>query len=682
MPLAVRSGYMRILGAIAVGSAILGLAAHACSSRSSSKRPPRPPDIVVQIDLASEIGDVSPMLFGMNMGWEDLASRTVLGGELVRDRSFRLQGTPEEVWLEIPGGGSIVREATLGDGTPTGHPGYPGSLRLSEPGSGQVIVAQVLLSGVRSGVDHTLHLSSFAESAATPAITAALTDGSFGNIAGPVFDTATSGAWKRHTLTLTPSADADPAHLIVGITGAGTVLIDEIRLSETGAAPAVDPLILTRLQELGVTSLRYPGGTLADTFDWPASIGPLIDRGEVEAAFGDLQTPSLGLDEFLRLCEQAGTTPLVQLNVLDSPSQLADLVEYVNGDVSTPQGAIRGSNGHPAPYGVLWWEIGNEPTAAYQTGAQPDDTGADYAQLALGAAAAVRAVDPSIRLGGIGHTQFARADWLAAVPMLANWNAQVFTGPGALTSEVDFVHGHFYSYFGDDPDPEVRFRYLMAGGATLSMVQGDLDLLTGSLPMWLTEYHTIIENGGIQPQFLVDYQSGLVVADLLLTAAQRGFEGAHLHNLAEPVGFGALVHPGVWDLRPAGHAFAVLLAFAGERRVAATIVSPTETLVAGDGAIPSGITYERVAALVTRTSSGTARVALLNRTFDETFRVELLGAGSGVTGAVVHRYESADLFASNEITPGTVSVASQAVSVADPFTLDLAPHSLVRVDFQ
>ena len=468
-------------------------------------------------------------------------------------------------------------------------------------------------------------------------------------------------------------------HLIVGIGGAGTVLVDEVRLSESGSIPLVDPAVVARLQDLGATSLRYPGGTLGDTFDWTAAIGAPLDRGEIEAAFGDLQTPSFGVDEFLGLCEQAGLEPLFQMNVLDAPSKVADLVEYTNGGAATPQGAIRAANGHPAPYGVTWWEIGNEPTAAYQTGPSPDDTGADYAQLALAVAAAARAVDPSIRLGGIAHTQFARADWIAAVPLLDSWNDQVFGGAAPLTPAVDFAHNHFYSYHGDDPDPAVRFRHLMAGGATLAAALGDVDALTGSLPGWLTEYHAIVDDGSIRPEFLVDFQSGLVVADLLLTAIDEGLEGAHLHNLAEPVGFGALVRPGAWDLRPAGHVFALLSPLAGETRVAAAFASPTETIATGNGAIPSGIVYDHLGVLATRTAGGGARVVLLNRAHDASYRVGLSGLGGG--GRVtVYRYENDDLSASNEAAADVVSVTARSVRRRDPLVLDLEPHSLVRVD--
>jgi len=44
-------------------------------------------------------------------------------------------------------------------------------------------------------------------------------------------------------------------------------------------------------------------------------------------------------------------------------------VEYTNGAVSTPMGRLRAANGHPEPYGVRYWGIGNEAWGDWQFGA-------------------------------------------------------------------------------------------------------------------------------------------------------------------------------------------------------------------------------------------------------------------------------------------------------------------------
>jgi len=41
-------------------------------------------------------------------------------------------------------------------------------------------------------------------------------------------------------------------------------------------------------------------------------------------------------------------------------SDAAQEVEYVNGPADSTWGGARARTGHPAPYGVVWWGIGNE----------------------------------------------------------------------------------------------------------------------------------------------------------------------------------------------------------------------------------------------------------------------------------------------------------------------------------
>lgn len=155
-----------------------------------------------------------------------------------------------------------------------------------------------------------------------------------------------TGTWTHARITLIPSQDAASAERLVGILGPGTVRLDEVRCSAAPDGwPSVDPLILTRLGQLGARVLRWPGGRLADRFDWKGSVGSTLQRGESPDLFGGFQTPALGLDEFLQLCEALGATPMVQVNVLAPASEAADLVDYCNGSTSTPMGALRAANG-------------------------------------------------------------------------------------------------------------------------------------------------------------------------------------------------------------------------------------------------------------------------------------------------------------------------------------------------
>ena len=173
-----------------------------------------------------------------------------------------------------------------------------------------------------------------------------------------------------------------------------------LNASELIFDPSTDRLpssVETMLQEIAPTVLRYPGGCLADTFYWKDSIGyPAFTRpvhyATVCAMLSNFTGPALfGLDEFLTFCQARDFEPMLTCRFRwpagpewpagpgfpekDGPdpfaqalADAADLVEYCNtpNNGSNPNGgtnwaAVRAQNGHPLPYGVRLFEIGNEP---------------------------------------------------------------------------------------------------------------------------------------------------------------------------------------------------------------------------------------------------------------------------------------------------------------------------------
>jgi alpha-L-arabinofuranosidase len=83
-------------------------------------------------------------------------------------------------------------------------------------------------------------------------------------------------------------------------------------------------------------------------------------------------TDGLGFDEFFRLCEDLEVEPVLAIfagyffgspvpeaNMAAYVEEAVDELEYALGDASTPWGAKRVANGHPAPYNLTYVEIGN-----------------------------------------------------------------------------------------------------------------------------------------------------------------------------------------------------------------------------------------------------------------------------------------------------------------------------------
>jgi alpha-N-arabinofuranosidase len=108
----------------------------------------------------------------------------------------------------------------------------------------------------------------------------------------------------------------------------------------------------------------------------------------------------VGTDEFVALCRLLGAEPYLCVNYgTGSPEEAADWVEYCNGSVETRWGKVRAANGHPEPYDVKYWNIGNELYLPTELGAT---NGTEYGKGFKRFAQAMRAVDPDIQLVAVG----------------------------------------------------------------------------------------------------------------------------------------------------------------------------------------------------------------------------------------------------------------------------------------
>jgi alpha-L-arabinofuranosidase len=110
-------------------------------------------------------------------------------------------------------------------------------------------------------------------------------------------------------------------------------------------------------------SLRFPGGIAAEAYDWERAIGPQAQRTDNPIGPSNGPSPStVGPDEFGRLLDLTGASGVVTVNFgTGSAQEAADFVSYMTGRVGTSVWADRRArDGHPAPYDVPDWEVGNE----------------------------------------------------------------------------------------------------------------------------------------------------------------------------------------------------------------------------------------------------------------------------------------------------------------------------------
>ena len=120
---------------------------------------------------------------------------------------------------------------------------------------------------------------------------------------------------------------------------------------------------------LGIKTYRFPGGSEANLYRWKRGIGPVSARpNNVSGNFMSPRANNFGTDEFGRLLEKTGFSEglIMVAYGYEKPQNAADWVEYMNSPVGkNPNGGIdwalvRAKNGHPQPYNIKYWEIGNE----------------------------------------------------------------------------------------------------------------------------------------------------------------------------------------------------------------------------------------------------------------------------------------------------------------------------------
>ncbi len=121
--------------------------------------------------------------------------------------------------------------------------------------------------------------------------------------------------------------------------------------------------VVEALKKIRVPLLRWPGGCFADNYHWRDGVGPVKDRAKtVNIMWGMVpEDNSFGTDEFLKLCHLIGCEPYLAGNMgTGSPEELESWMEYCNYKGTSDMAALRASNGHPEPYQVSYWGIGNE----------------------------------------------------------------------------------------------------------------------------------------------------------------------------------------------------------------------------------------------------------------------------------------------------------------------------------
>jgi alpha-N-arabinofuranosidase len=394
--------------------------------------------------------------------------------------------------------------------------------------------------------------------------------------------------------------------------------------------------ITEAVREAGVTSLRFPGGTLADTYRWRAGVGPRAAR-EKGRSFGGAPIPStFGSDEYIRLCRELGVQPIVTVNVSVAPEEAADWAEYLNGAPTTTWGAKRATHGSPEPLRTVYWEFGNE---VYSPGEPGHLEAKAYAEKFLAFAKEMRKRVPGVKLGVTLDVAFLQAAWMKWVmPHMTTWNEDVLKIAGP---EVDFAVVHWYAPFDKVKGDSALAQLIWSSPDVLGENLGRIRALlrTHARPgaeIAITEYGTAFNDKGFLDQRITSTEHALHVALILMQLmGEPDVVIANNWSLLNNSVFGILetASSGTLRRRPSFEVFKELSAFGG-RRIVPVQVTGDAYRVKAIGNIPERPEVSIVRASAALGDGGELRVALVNRSADRSAKVTLRVAGAKGTRAL------------------------------------------------
>jgi alpha-N-arabinofuranosidase len=278
----------------------------------------------------------------------------------------------------------------------------------------------------------------------------------WGTNAGAVRQTVPLGPlgkdYKKYTFLFQAEKSGLAQFEIVG-TGAGSFHVGAVSLMPADNLDGWRPDAIAALKSLRSGVYRFPGGNFVSAHEWRYAIGDPDKRPPVyDPVWRALQPNDIGTDEFMTMCKLLGVEPYITVNAGTGDDwSAAELVEYCNGDVSTPMSKQRAANGHPEPYHVKFWGIGNEAWGfSYQYGAMKLNQ-FEYKHNQF--ARAMKQADPTIQLiasGAMPDTMTGSRESLNLGANLVPTRLSPADWTGGLLSNcfnnMDLISEHFYNY--------------------------------------------------------------------------------------------------------------------------------------------------------------------------------------------------------------------------------------------
>jgi alpha-L-arabinofuranosidase len=240
--------------------------------------------------------------------------------------------------------------------------------------------------------------------------------------------------WKEFPFDLTPTMQTTNGILRITFNDTGTVFLDQVSMMGQDAIDndGFRPDLYQAIEALHPPCIRWPGGYFSELYRWKDGIGPQHKRVVYPVeAWKDRDPNSFGTDEFITLCRRLNAEPIICINTghrySASPQntyieEAKQWLEYCNGPATSTWGAVRAANGHPEPYNVKYWEMGNEIFLTRSASINVNFIKAFVPAL--------KAIDPSIKIIACGSGSFDQ-----------NWNKTLINSCADI---IDFISVHHY----------------------------------------------------------------------------------------------------------------------------------------------------------------------------------------------------------------------------------------------
>jgi alpha-N-arabinofuranosidase len=430
--------------------------------------------------------------------------------------------------------------------------------------------------------------------------------------------------------------------------------------------------VIELVKELGVSTIRYPGGNFVSGYRWEDGVGDRAERPRrLDLAWHSLETNEIGLDEFAVWLDKVGSELMYAVNLGTRGVQEAlDVLEYANVQGGTELSDRRIANGAAEPYDIRMWCLGNEMDGPWQLG---HGTPRAYGRLAMKTARAMRQIDPGLELVVCGSSS-------AQMPLFGTWERIVLE---ETYDEVDYISCHAYyepfdgdygSFLASAVNMDRFIESVVATADQVKAVRGSSKTINISFDEWNVWYHsrytevdriTDRQQWPIAPRLLEDVYSVVdaVVFGSLLISLVRHADRVTAASLAQLVNVIApiMTEPGgpAWR-QTTFFPFAVMSRLARGVALELKLDCPTyETERHGTAGIVDAVATHDA-------ESGETAVFLVNRSLTEAAEFVI---DAGLLGDV--RVTAADSLYDSDM--------HAANTLADPERVKLRPNETARV---